>query len=164
MGVAAWLGNIIGVRVGGPLWLIVGAICGPGLAAFCNMGGLGLPGAIVGEPGEPGMGEPTTAFILGIILGVFWPLGPGGRPGPTLLPLGDIFCFDLGLGWLGKFPLLALKPVLAFVCVVVGKSGAMALDIAVLPGGAPDGMLAGLTAVPGIVIWGRGLVWGGKGP
>ena len=73
------------------------------------MGGLGLPGFIVGDPGDPGMGElPAPPAIRGIILGAFWVFGPGGRPGPTLFPRGDIFCFDLGLGWLGRLPAVGL--------------------------------------------------------
>ena len=73
------------------------------------MGGLGLPGFIVGDPGDPGMGElPAPPAILGIIFGAFWVFGPGGRPGPTLFPRGDIFCFDLGLGWLGRLPAVGL--------------------------------------------------------
>jgi len=45
---------------------------------------------------------------------------------------------------------------------VVEGSGAMARDIAVFPGGAPDGMLDGLTAVPGIVICGMAVLGGGR--
>lgn len=45
---------------------------------------------------------------------------------------------------------------------MVEGSGAIARDIAVLPGGAPDGMLDGLTAVPGIVMPGMALGGGGR--
>jgi len=87
----------------------MGVKWGPGLDAFCSMGGLGLPGFIVGDPGEPGMGElPAPPAILGIIFGAFCVFGPGGRPGPTLFPLGDIFCLDFGLGWLGRLPAVGL--------------------------------------------------------
>lgn len=75
-----WVGIIIGVRVGGP-------VTGPGLPELCNMGGLGLPVFMWGEPGEPGIGEPWPS--LGIIPLILRPpgwlgtlFGPGGRPGP----------------------------------------------------------------------------------
>jgi hypothetical protein len=38
----------------------------------------------------------------------------------------------------------------------------MARDIAVFPGGAPDGMLDGLTAAPGMLMPGIGVFWGGR--
>jgi hypothetical protein len=68
-------------------------------------GGRGLPGGIMccGEPGDPADGEP--AAIRGAIFIGATAIGPGGRPTPPLAALrGDIFCFDLGLGWLGILP------------------------------------------------------------
>ena len=76
------------------------------------------------------------------ILGVLTVLGPGGLPGPMLAPRGDIFCLDFGLDWAGRLPAW-LKPILGPDWLTEGGRGAMALEIAVLPGGA-DGTVVGL--------------------
>ena len=68
------------------------------------------PGIIIGVsvggpwPGAVRTGGPLASGILGIIFAALRDLGPGGLPGPMLVPRGDIFCLDLGLGWLGRFP------------------------------------------------------------
>ena len=76
--------------------------------------------------------------ILGIILAVLRDLGPGGLPGPMFPPLGDIFCLDLGLGWLGVLATGPGNPILGPDWDTVGRRGAIALEIAVLPGGGPE--------------------------
>ena len=94
-------GIIMGVKVGGP-WRLAMEV----MISFWRLGGLGLlelsrSAVVRGEPG-----------ILGIILGALTDLGPGGRPGPMLVPRGDIFCLDLGLGWLGRLPAGPVYPIL----------------------------------------------------
>ena len=91
-------GTSMGARVGGPGAAGTSPAMLVTISAVCSEGGLGLPelsrsvlGWVSGDPG-----------ILAIILGADTLLGPGGRPGPTLAPRGDIFCLDLGLGWLGR--------------------------------------------------------------
>merc|ERR1719423_381995 len=72
------LGIIMGVKVGGP-WLSPAMVV---ITSFCKVGGLGptvFKTSLTWVRGDPG--------ILGTILGV---------------ALGDIFCFDFGLGWLGR--------------------------------------------------------------
>ena len=63
---------------------------GPGIIIGVSVGGP-WPGA-VRTGGQPASG------ILGIIFAALRDLGPGGLPGPMLVPRGDIFCLDLGLG------------------------------------------------------------------
>lgn len=91
-------------------------------------------------------------------------MGPGGLPGPIPFPpLGDIFCLDFGLGWLGMLP---LYPILGWDWELVLRSGAMALEMAVLPGGG-WGMLGRCCwGGPGMPIccggpWGWAGTWGG---
>ena len=93
---------------------------GPTAVVVCSGGpsDRGLPGGIMpGEPGDPGIipGEEPAASRGTMFMGA--PVGPAGRPTPLPpAPLrGDIFCLDLGLGWLGKLPLLPLYPILAVV-------------------------------------------------
>jgi hypothetical protein len=117
---------IIGVSWGGP-W--------PVKVVMVEVGGMGLL-AVSRSVGMVG--------ILGIILAVLRDFGPGGLPGPGLAPLGDIFCLDLGLGWLGVLATGPVKPILGPDWVTVGSRGAMALEMAVLPGGGPVGMPLGL--------------------
>jgi hypothetical protein len=137
--VVGCVGNIIGVSVGGPdmviIWGPIGATTGA--IEVCKRGGRGIPGM----PGAPwGPGEfvgPVIDCILGIPWPFIWPgcgFGPGGLPGPMLAipPRGDIFCFDFGLGWFGRLP---LKPILGWDWELVLMRGAMALEMAVLPGG-----------------------------
>ena len=118
------------------MWGAIGAMTGA--MEVCNRGGRGLPG-VPGAPWGPGeLVGPVIDCILGTAWPFIWPgcgFGPGGLPGPTLaIPLrGDIFCFDFGLGWLGRLP---LKPILGWDWELVLMSGAIALEIAVLPGGA----------------------------
>ena len=116
--VAGCVGNIMGVSVGGPamviMWGAIGAMTGA--MEVCNRGGRGLPG-VPGAPWGPGeLVGPVIDCILGTAWPFIWPgcgFGPGGLPGPALaIPLrGDIFCFDFGLGWLGRLP---LKPILGW--------------------------------------------------
>ena len=87
---------IIGVSVGGPWPVKV-------VTVDSSVGGLGVSAA------SRSVG---TVGILGIILAVLRDLGPGGLPGPGLAPLGDIFCLDLGLGWLGVLATGPVKPIL----------------------------------------------------
>ena len=62
------------------------------------------PGIIIGVsvggpwPGAVRTGGLPASGTLGIILAALRDLGPGGLPGPMLVPRGDIFCLDLGLG------------------------------------------------------------------
>lgn len=102
------VGIIMGVSVGGPAGALARDV-GPGLLEFSGgrgepvLGFIGEPGFIfmgepgcMGEPGDLGMVDWIPAS-LGLKLAV---LGAGGRPGRQG---GDIFCFDFGLGCLGRF-------------------------------------------------------------
>ena len=108
----------------------------------------------VGGPATPSLGFPPTTLSsppgsFGIILGVLRFLGPGGRPGPTLLPRGDIFCLNLA-GLAGAWPSIPAvwwSPSLGPAWLTEGGRGAMAREMAVLPGGAVGTLLARL-------IWG----------
>ena len=114
------LGIIIGVKVGGP-WLSPAMVV---ITSFCKVGGLGptlFKTSLTWVKGDPG--------ILGTILGVAMDLGPGGLPGPMLVPLGDIFCLDFGLGWLGRLGPGVLNPILGPVWVTAGRRGAIDLKI-----------------------------------
>ena len=136
---------IMGERLGGPTELFKDGAA--------DIWGRGEPGIIWGEPGEPGIGE-FTPPILGIIF-MFPPLGAGGRPIPVCPDLGDIFCLGLGLGWPVGFP---LNPSRALDWETFGRRGAIALDIAVLPGGAPVA-IGGRTGGPPTCIPPIGLFW-----
>lgn len=103
---------------------------------------MGDPGCM-GEPGDLGMVDWIPAS-LGWNLAV---LGAGGLPGRQG---GDIFCFDFGLGCLGKF--WGMYELRGPVCEPVGRRGARARDTAILPGGPEEMLEGGLIEETGIDI------------
>jgi len=97
----------IGDRVGGPTFPTLTALVGPPMTGgFCTPGLGDAPVnccTLVAGPWIEGaltdMTGPTMLGSRGIIF-MFDPLGTGGRPIPLRAARGDIFCLDLGLGWL----------------------------------------------------------------